>query len=36
MKNAGGVMIWHVLEDADGDKSLLSVIDKTVKLGITD
>ena len=29
MKNAGGVMIWHVMEDAEGDKSLLSVIDKT-------
>ena len=29
MQNAGGIMVWHLMEDADGDKSLLSVIDKT-------
>jgi chitinase len=29
MKNAGGVMLWELMEDADGDKSLLSAVDKT-------
>lgn len=29
MQNAGGVMIWHVMEDGDGDISLLSAVDKT-------
>jgi chitinase len=33
MKNAGGVMVWHLMEDAKGDKSLLSVIDKTANTG---
>jgi GH18 family chitinase len=33
MKNAGGVMIWHLMEDADGEKSLLSIIDKTANKG---
>jgi chitinase len=28
MKNAGGVMIWELMEDADGNKSLLTAIDK--------
>ncbi len=29
MQNAGGVMIWELLEDAGEDKSLLSAIDQT-------
>jgi hypothetical protein len=33
MKNAGGVMVWHLMEDADGAQSLLSVIDKTADAG---
>jgi len=33
MKNAGGVMVWNLMEDAGGDKSLLSVIDKTANTG---
>jgi len=31
MQNAGGVMIWELMGDADADKSLLNAIDKTVK-----
>ncbi|MBC7868257.1 MAG: glycoside hydrolase [Gloeobacteraceae cyanobacterium ES-bin-316] len=31
LKNAGGVMIWQILQDADGTKSLLSTIDNIVK-----
>jgi chitinase len=31
MQNAGGVMIWELMEDADGEMSLLNAIDKTVK-----
>lgn len=30
MQNAGGVMVWELLEDAAGDKSLLTAIDRTV------
>lgn len=29
MQNAGGVMIWELLQDAQGDKSLLTAINKT-------
>ncbi|MEO5889794.1 MAG: glycosyl hydrolase family 18 protein [Ferruginibacter sp.] len=31
-KNAGGVMIWQLLQDAEGDKSLLMAIDRIVKI----
>ena len=31
LKNAGGVMIWQVLQDAEGDKSLLAAIDAIIK-----
>lgn len=31
LKTAGGVMIWQLLQDAEGDKSLLKVIDDTLK-----
>jgi len=31
MQNAGGVMIWELMQDGDGEMSLLNVIDKTVK-----
>ena len=33
LKNAGGVMIWQLLHDAEGDKSLLAAIDEMVKEG---
>jgi chitinase len=31
MQNAGGVMIWELMQDGEADKSLLNAIDKTVK-----
>lgn len=31
LNNAGGVMIWQLLQDAGGDKSLLNAIDKTIR-----
>jgi chitinase len=31
LKNAGGVMIWQLLHDAQGDKSLLAAIESTIK-----
>jgi len=31
MKNAGGVMIWQILQDAEGERSLLGAIDETVR-----
>ena len=31
LKNAGGVMIWQLLHDAEGDKSLLAAIDAMIK-----
>jgi GH18 family chitinase len=31
LKKAGGVMIWQILHDAEGDKSLLAAIDAMVK-----
>ena len=31
LKNAGGVMIWELTQDVEGEKSLLNVIDKTIK-----
>jgi GH18 family chitinase len=31
LKNAGGIMIWQLLNDAEGDKSLLAAIDALVK-----
>lgn len=31
LEKAGGVMIWQLLGDADGDKSLLNVINNTIK-----
>ena len=34
IKNAGGVMIWQLLHDAQGEKSLLSAIEATVKEGL--
>lgn len=33
LKNAGGVMIWQLLGDAEGEKSLLGAIEATVKEG---
>ena len=33
LNKAGGVMIWQLLQDADGDKSLLAAIDAMVKEG---
>ena len=33
LKNASGVMIWQLLQDADGDKSLLAEIDAMIKEG---
>ncbi len=33
MQNAGGVMVWELLEDAGEDKSLLSAIDQTANPG---
>jgi chitinase len=33
MQNAGGVMIWELLEDAGEEKSLLSAIDQTANPG---
>jgi chitinase len=30
LQNAGGVMMWELMEDADGDKSLLKVVDEVV------
>lgn len=30
LKNAGGVMMWQLLQDAEGDKSLLKVIDTAI------
>jgi hypothetical protein len=33
LKNAGGIMIWQLLGDAQGDKSLLRVIEATIKEG---
>ena len=32
LKNAGGVMIWQLLHDAEGDKSLLMAIDSIVRI----
>ncbi|MEP7141685.1 MAG: glycosyl hydrolase family 18 protein [Ferruginibacter sp.] len=32
LKNAGGVMIWQILQDAEGDKSLLMEIERIVKV----
>lgn len=31
LKNAGGVMIWELTQDVEGEKSLLNVIDETIK-----
>ena len=31
LEKAGGVMIWQLLQDAGGEKSLLSVIDDTIR-----
>jgi len=33
LKNAGGVMIWQLLQDAEGDKSLLAAIEGVIKEG---
>ena len=33
LKNAGGVMIWELTQDAEGEKSLLNAIDKTIREG---
>ena len=33
MQNAGGVMIWELMEDDQGEKSLLTVIDQTAHPG---
>ncbi len=33
MQNAGGVMIWELLQDAPGERSLLTAIDKTANPG---
>ena len=33
LQNAGGVMIWQLLGDAEGDKSLLNVINNTISAG---
>ena len=33
MQNAGGIMIWELMEDADGDKSLLKAVDEAVRGG---
>jgi len=33
LQNAGGIMIWQLLGDAEGDKSLLNVINNTVSAG---
>jgi len=33
LQNAGGVMMWELMEDADGDKSLLNVVDEVIGLG---
>jgi len=30
LKNAGGVMIWQILQDSDGDRSLLTAIDEVI------
>jgi GH18 family chitinase len=35
LKNAGGVMIWQLLQDAEGDKSLLAAINAVIKEGST-
>ena len=32
-KNASGVMIWQLLQDAEGEKSLLGAIDAVIKEG---
>ncbi len=31
LKNAGGVMIWELTQDGEGEKSLLNLIDETIK-----
>lgn len=31
LKNAGGIMIWQIMQDSEGEKSLLSAIDVIVK-----
>ena len=33
LQTAGGVMIWELMQDADGDKSLLKVVDEVVGTG---
>ena len=33
MQNAGGVMIWELLEDAPDEKSLLRVVDSVANPG---
>ena len=33
LQNAGGVMMWELMEDAEGDKSLLNAVDEVVGLG---
>jgi chitinase len=33
LKNAGGVMIWQLLQDTEGDKSLLTAISTVIKNG---
>lgn len=33
LKKAGGVMIWELTQDVDGEKSLLNVINKTIREG---
>jgi chitinase len=33
LQNAGGIMIWQLLGDAEGDKSLLNIINNTINAG---
>jgi len=33
LQNAGGVMMWEMMEDAEGDKSLLKAVDEVVGIG---
>lgn len=36
LKNAGGIMIWQIMQDASGEKSLLNAIDIIVKKNTMD